>query len=144
MNKLYLTVLLILATTAICTIANADPTLHPFFAQNGDCYLLIGNGPHRGVYALNNLTTGKNKWLYDPYDAYGLVAAQSYDAKAIQKWLYTFASTESGWEAFTGMAERRVVDNASWNKYAPSVVPPYIVHRYHGSPFDRQPSEAHP
>lgn len=136
MNKFFHKILVTGLLFAMClTTAFADPALHPFFGQNGDCYMLIGNGPKRGVYAMNNLTTGKTDMLYDPFEAYGIVAAQSYDTKAIQKWLYTFSSTETGWEAFTGMAERRVVDNATNNTYAPDVVPPYIVHRYHGSPF---------
>jgi len=138
MSKHYL---LVLATVLLFVIGHGtalaeDPTLHPFFAQNGDCYMLVGDGPYRGVYAMNNLTTGVVKKLYDPFDAYGIVAAQSYSGSTIQKWLYTFASTETGWENFTGLAERRVVDNATWNTYPPDVVPPYIVHRWHGSPFN--------
>ncbi|MBU1108027.1 MAG: hypothetical protein KKB51_15245 [Candidatus Riflebacteria bacterium] len=138
MNRFYRMVLAISLLFVLCQGAGfaADPALHPFFAQNGDCYMLIGTGPYRGVYAMNNLTSGINKRLYDPFEAYGLTAAQSYDVMTIQKWLYTFASTETGWQAFTGLAERRVVMNATWNTYAANVVPPFTVHRYHGSPFN--------
>lgn len=135
MNKFCLTVLLALALVfAGSNLYAVDPSLHPFFAQNGDCYILIGDGPHRGVYALNNLTSGVNEWLYDPYEAYGLVAAQSYDG-SIHKWLYTFASTETGWQNLTGKVARRVITNATNKEYRTSI-PPYIVHRYHGSPFN--------
>jgi hypothetical protein len=37
---------------------------------------------------------------------------------------------------YTGTIERRVITNATWDVYGPGVVPPLIVHRYHGSPFD--------
>jgi len=87
MSKHYL---LVLATVLLFVIGHGtalaeDPTLHPFFAQNGDCYMLVGDGPYRGVYAMNNLTTGVVKKLYDPFDAYGIVAAQSYSGSTIQK-----------------------------------------------------------
>ena len=133
-RRFYLKIILLALFLATPLFCGAD--LHPFFKQNGDCYLLVGEGPHRGVYALNNLTTGVSKKLYDPMDAYGLTAAQNYAGSVIQKWLYTFSGTNTGWENFTGMAERRVVANATWNTYAANVVPPFIVHRWHGSPFN--------
>lgn len=40
--------------------------LHPFYEQNGDCYLLVGEGSAKAVWALNNLTTGIPDALYDP------------------------------------------------------------------------------
>ncbi|HOY67638.1 MAG TPA: hypothetical protein PLP29_12145 [Candidatus Ozemobacteraceae bacterium] len=65
---------------------------HAFYKQNGDCYLLISGGPAQGVYALNNLTNGPVRRLYDPSDsAFGIAACQTWsDRNGIEKWLYTF------------------------------------------------------
>lgn len=81
--------------------------LHPFYEQNGDAYLLIGDGPQRGVYALNNLTTGSPTYLYDPLDAYGITANQVWNGDII-KFLYTFAGQDTGWTQVTGNISRRV------------------------------------
>ncbi|MBF0544394.1 MAG: hypothetical protein HQM08_08170 [Candidatus Riflebacteria bacterium] len=88
----------------------AGPTLalHPFYEQNGDCYMLIGDGPYRGVYALNNLTGGTVTRLYDPLDAYGITANQVWDGSACQKYLYTFAGQDTGWTPVTGNISRQV------------------------------------
>ena len=90
--------------------------LHEFYLQNGDCYLLIGEGPKRGVYALNNLTGGSTEFLYDPQDAYGLTAGLRMDGSTILKNLYTFsADPESGWTPITGLVERKVITESSNN-----------------------------
>ena len=75
--------------------------LHPYYEQNGDCYLMIGEGPQRKVWALNNLTTGVAAGLYDPYDAYGIAASQKWDGAQSLKDLFTFAGTESALTALT-------------------------------------------
>ena len=91
--------------------------LHPFYEQNGDCYLLVGDGAKRGVYALNNLSSGVPNLLYDPYDAYGLTASQKWDPIANKsiKELFTFAGTETGLTPLSGMVARRVMTQASSN-----------------------------
>ncbi|MFZ2955471.1 MAG: hypothetical protein WA705_01045 [Candidatus Ozemobacteraceae bacterium] len=108
--------------------------LHPFYEQNGDCYLMIGDGAKRSVYSLNNLTGGAVVGLYDPFDAYGITASQKWDGAKSLKDLYTFAGTESALTPLTGMIPRRVMTSASSNLYDVNTVPPFTVHRFHGAP----------
>ncbi|MDD3000095.1 MAG: hypothetical protein PHV05_13615, partial [Candidatus Riflebacteria bacterium] len=86
---------LLLLSTAV-TVLGDEPRLHPFYEQNGDCYLLIGEGDARSVWALNNLTSGIADSLYDPYDAYGITATQKWngDLARSDKDLFTFAGEE--------------------------------------------------
>ncbi|EKD83762.1 MAG: hypothetical protein ACD_39C00466G0001, partial [uncultured bacterium] len=111
--------------------------LHPFYEQNGDCYLLIGEGAAKAVWSLNNLTSGIPTSLYDPYDAYGLTAAQKWNATANKsdKDLFTFAGTESALTPMTGTkVPRRIIMSATTNIYGFATVPPATVHRFHGAP----------
>ena len=111
--------------------------LHPFYEQNGDCYLLIGEGSAKAVWSLNNLTSGIPASLYDPYDAYGLTAAQKWNATANKsdKDLFTFAGTESALTPMTGTkVPRRIIMSATTNIYGFATVPPATVHRFHGAP----------
>ncbi|HNW10742.1 MAG TPA: hypothetical protein PKI71_05190, partial [Candidatus Rifleibacterium sp.] len=81
-----------------CFPATAQERLHPFYEQNGDCYVLVGEGNARAVWALNNLIEGAASVpLYDPGDAYGITAAQKWNAALLKsdKDLFTFAGTES-------------------------------------------------
>lgn len=50
----------------------ASAALNEKYERNGEAYLLIGKGDTRGVYRMNNLTSGVPTWLYDPLEAYGL------------------------------------------------------------------------
>ena len=68
--KMFLLSFILVCTGGFCG------NLHVFYEQNGDLFVLIGNGDHRGVYALNNLTTDDYKWMYDPKDSYGISAGQ--------------------------------------------------------------------
>ncbi|MBI3037465.1 hypothetical protein HYY75_00240 [bacterium] len=123
----------------VCDPSSAD-LLHPFYEQNGDCYLLIGDGPQRGVYALNNLTGGSAVKLYDPLDAYGISAAQTWDGSTSQKRTYTFAGTDTGWTPVTGNVSRRVIVSPdATGVYGrtptdPSGAPNVIIHRAHNLP----------
>ncbi|MBF0407420.1 MAG: hypothetical protein HQM10_08700 [Candidatus Riflebacteria bacterium] len=109
-------------------------SLHQFYEQNGDCYLLIGDGPCRGVYALNNLTGGSIQRLYDPLDAYGITANQVWDGSACQKYLYTFAGADTGWTSVTGNISRQV-NTVDWKNakvgYAGERTDEKIITWYH-------------
>lgn len=109
--------------------------LHAFYEQNGECYLMVGEGDQRAVYALNNLTGAGVTALYDPYDAYGITASQRWDAdnNVPLKDLFTFAGTDTGLTPLTGLAPRRVMTEASNNIYDINTVPPFTVHRFHGA-----------
>lgn len=117
--------------------AAQDVKLHPFYEQNGDCYVLVGEGNARAVWALNNLVKGKNSAkLYDPGDAYGITAAQKWNEAQYKsdKDLFTFAGNEEALTSLKGqMAPRRIVMSASSNVYGFNEVPPYTVHRFHGA-----------
>ncbi|MBI3039137.1 hypothetical protein HYY75_08835, partial [bacterium] len=112
--------------------------LHDFYRQNGDCYLLIGDGPFRGVYALNNLTGGSVELLFNraDLDSYGLVAAIKWisTSNSYIKYLFTFSGADTGWSTVTGNVPRKVVMEPSDGIYAWNVVPQYTVHRFHGPP----------
>ncbi len=128
---------LILTMWANCAMAQT-PALHPFYEQNGDCYVLVGEGAARAVWALNNLVTGlPSVPLYDPSDAYGITAAQKWNTLLLKsdKDLYTFAGNESPSVSMNGqLAPRRIVMNSTTNIYGFSEVPPATVHRFHGAP----------
>ncbi|MBF0543525.1 MAG: hypothetical protein HQM08_03785 [Candidatus Riflebacteria bacterium] len=108
--------------------------LHPFYEQNGDCYVMIGEGPVRGVYALNNLTGSQSTVLYDPLDAYGLAAFQKWDGTKSIKDLYTFAGADTDWQTVTAPLERRVVMTSSTKIYKSSEIPEETIHRFHSNP----------
>ena len=110
--------------------------LHKFYEQNGDVYVLIGNGANRAVWALNNLSATKNpEKLYDPEDAYGITAGQKYiqNTDTIEKRLYTFAGKDTGLTDITGQTRgRAIIPTGSWAVY--SGIPPETVHRWHTAP----------
>ncbi|NLF95760.1 MAG: hypothetical protein GX569_03415 [Candidatus Riflebacteria bacterium] len=111
--------------------------LHPFYEQNGDCYLLVGEGSERAVWALNNLTTGISQKLYDPFEAYGLTASQkwNYTSEVAEKDLFTFSGVEGDLTPLTGTkVQRRIIMSATTNIYGFNEVPPATVHRFHGQP----------
>jgi len=120
------------------SVYSQTPTLHPFYEQNGDCYILVGEGNARAVWALNNLRSGVlAAQLYDPNDAYGLTAAQKWNPTLLRsdKDLFTFAGNESALTSLAGqLAPRRIIMNATTNVYGFNEVPPSTVHRFHGAP----------
>ena len=144
--KLKINVLLFLfvsiTSTAFC--ANDTLKLHKFYEQNGECFVLVGNGANRAVWALNNLSdTKKPEKLYDPEDAYGITAGQKYIAAndSIEKRLYTFAGKDTGLTDITGQVRgRAIIPVASYNVWTGNSVPTATVHRYHTSP-DSGPSK---
>ena len=114
--------------------------LHVFYEQNGDCFMLVGNGSYRGVYALNNLTNNPYNWMYDPKDSYGITAGQWWKGTAnetspslIEKRLYTFWASKISSRSLDGVeVKRRVIPIGTDNVYSSSVTdPPFIVHRRH-------------
>jgi hypothetical protein len=136
-----LRIIVALVVMVIVTIVSAHAqsfTLHPFYEQNGDCYVLVGEGNARAVWALNNLLTGVDSAkLYDPGDAYGITAAQKWNAPLLRsdKDLFTFAGNEGPLTSLTGtLAPRRIVMTATTNVYGFNEVPPATVHRFHGAP----------
>jgi hypothetical protein len=132
---------LILVLLGLIVLVGVPATaLHPYYEQNGDCYVLIGDGPFRATYALNNKVGGPVVAIWNlvyngqPKDAYGITAAQEWDGFTSQKRLYIFAGRDTGWQSVTGFISRRMVPDYSLNQWPPSEIPPYIVHRYHGPP----------
>ena len=130
-----------------CGLAPSAWALHPFYEQNGDCYVLICNGPLRGAYALNNLTTGvvekiwNLKWGKPAIDleAFGIAAHQTWDGSSSQKRIYIFAGKDSDYLPFTGLVPRRCIVWPTANASAPDstdFMPTTIVHRYHNQPGD--------
>ncbi|HOY67434.1 MAG TPA: hypothetical protein PLP29_11125 [Candidatus Ozemobacteraceae bacterium] len=142
MDRSWLRVLTILVLLAL--VAVPAEALHPYYEQNGDCYVLICDGPYRGVYALNNLSGGSVQKLWNlkdtasrDLDAYGIAAAQSWDGRASQKRLYVFAGIDTGWAPWSGMISRKVI---VWPDPSGRYTTPVdrIIHRYHspGRPGD--------
>lgn len=126
----------------LMTVVAFAQSLHPFYEQNGDCYLLVGEGSAKAVWALNNLTSGVPDALYDPYEAYGLTAAQKWNfiTNASEKDLFTFAGEESALTPMTGTkVPRRIVMTATATVYGFDTVPPATVHRFHGA-FNAAPT----
>ena len=117
-------------------------TLHPYYEQNGDCYVLVGGDndkkEYRAVWALNNLFAAKKPdKLFDPEDAYGITAAQSYNSETdkITKRLYIFSGVDSGLKDITGeIRGRAIIPTASYNVWTGTNVPTATVHRYHTNP----------
>lgn len=141
MNKklcLYFIILFMLIGTGVSLAADDSATLHTYYEQNGDCYILIGEGSKRAVWALNNLVTGKQpQILYDPYDAYGITAAQKWNASSAktEKDLFTFASNETGSTSLAGQkVPRRIVMTTSTTVHGFTTVPAHTVHRFHSEP----------
>lgn len=113
----------------------AQETLHPFYEQNGDCYVLIGTGNARAVWALNNLTTGVAKKLYDPHDAYSITATQVWNGST-DKTLYTFGAVEGLKNVDqTGSVPRHMVVGWSTKIWNFGQVPDKTVHRIHTRPW---------
>ncbi|MFZ2960610.1 MAG: hypothetical protein WA705_27335 [Candidatus Ozemobacteraceae bacterium] len=137
MHRKYVALLTVLV---LLLSASSLFALHTYYEQNGDCYVLIGNGPYKGLYALNNLTGGAIQKLWDlkwsglDLDAYGLAAHQEWVSGGSQKRLYIFAGVDTGWVNWTGNISRRMVPGPSFGVWSGAAVPPYIVHRYHGNP----------
>jgi hypothetical protein len=140
MNKIYFNFIvicmLVFVATAVLADDDDDVKLHTYYEQNGECFILIGDGAQRAVWALNNLASGKKpEAMYDPYDAYGIVAAQKWNASTnkAEKDLFTFASNENAKTSLKGTKQpRRIVMTASTAVY--SGTPPATVHRYHTAP----------
>jgi hypothetical protein len=130
---------LLLSFLLVCTGGYCG-NLHVFYEQNGDCFVLVGNGSHRGVYALNNLTTDNYNYMYDPEDAYGISAGQWWTGSAnetspnfIEKRLYTFWASKDSKRSLDGVeVKRRVIPRGDSGVYGYD--PPYIVHRAHSGP----------
>ncbi|OIP21422.1 hypothetical protein AUK22_11640 [bacterium CG2_30_54_10] len=106
-----LVILLLLAGLSNLSPSWAD--LDPYYRQNGDAYLLIGENPTvglqnvRGVYALNNLSTNAPQFLYDPQDSYGISASLVYLGPSLfSKDLYTFSGADTGLVDVTTPLER--------------------------------------
>ncbi|OGK05316.1 MAG: hypothetical protein A2W80_16765 [Candidatus Riflebacteria bacterium GWC2_50_8] len=88
-----LIVLVVLAMAVI--FPTSTFALDDFYEQNGDAFLLIGDGPVRGVYKLNNLVAGSAPgYLYDGGKAFNLSASMLYNEtiKSTKKELWTFSS----------------------------------------------------
>lgn len=128
----------------VLVLAGPAAALHQYYEQNGDCYVLICDGPYRGAYALNNLTGGAVQKIWDledsdgqDLDAYGIAATQQWDGSAPQKKLYVFAGIDTAPQDWYGMISRRVIvwPDAT-GVYSEAV--DRIIHRYHdpGSPGD--------
>ncbi|MBF0407621.1 MAG: hypothetical protein HQM10_09725 [Candidatus Riflebacteria bacterium] len=128
-------IFLLLASVFVCHVSFA---LHPFYEQNGECYLMIGEegavAGLRGVYALNNLTGKAVERLYDPLDAYGMAAFQKWDGAKSLKDIFTFAGVDTGWVTVTEPLERKVVMTTSTKIYKSTEVPEETIHRFHSSP----------
>ncbi|NLF96610.1 MAG: hypothetical protein GX569_07720 [Candidatus Riflebacteria bacterium] len=74
---------------------NSISALDDFYEQNGDAFLLIGDGPVRGIYKLNNLVAGSTPgYLYDGGKAFNLSASMLFNetTNSIKKELWTFSS----------------------------------------------------
>ncbi|MBF0542965.1 MAG: hypothetical protein HQM08_00960 [Candidatus Riflebacteria bacterium] len=85
--------------------------LDSFYLQNGDAYLLIGNGPSNGVYKLNNLTGAAPQTLYVPGEAFNLSASMHLvSGSSPQKDLWTFVSAgTTGMQVTTRQLVRQVM-----------------------------------
>lgn len=131
----------LLGFLSIC-VSSFCAELHVFYKQNGDCFVLVGNGEHRGVYALNNLTTDSYNWMYDPNDSYGISAGQWWkgtsnetSSSLIEKRLYTFWASGVSSRSLDGVeVKRRVIPSGDTGVYGYD--PPYIVHGAHSTPSD--------
>ena len=112
--------------------------------------MLVGNGDHRGVYALNNLTDKDYNYMYDPDDSYGITAGQWWTGSPedtsesfIEKRLYTFWASAIDSHSLDGVdVKRRVIPSGKKIRYTEAANPsefndpPYIVHTAHSNPTD--------
>lgn len=142
--KVLLLCFLLVCTGGICK------NLHVFYEQNGDCFMLVGNGDYRGVYALNNLTNEDYNWMYDPFDSYGITAGQWWTGTPedtsesfIEKRLYTFWASAEESRSLDGVdVKRRVIPQGKKIRYTEAANPsefadpPYIIHTAHSDPTD--------
>ncbi|NCB47268.1 hypothetical protein EOM81_09655, partial [bacterium] len=120
-----------------CFASTDTGKLHEYYEQNGDCFILIGEGPKRAVWALNNLVAKSPEKLYDPYESYGIVAAQNWNTvtNKTEKDLFTFSSQETALKSIVGTRQpRAIVVNASNSIWGFNVIPDATVHRFHGAP----------
>lgn len=120
-----------------CFASTDTGKLHEYYEQNGDCFVLIGEGPKRAVWALNNLVAKSAEQLYDPYESYGIVAAQNWNTvkNKTEKDLFTFSSQETALKSIVGTRQpRAIVVNASNSIWGFNVIPDATVHRFHGAP----------
>ncbi|MDD3001678.1 MAG: hypothetical protein PHF29_07980 [Candidatus Riflebacteria bacterium] len=135
-NKLFLLSAFVLLFSN-CFAATDTGKLHEYYEQNGDCFVLIGEGPKRAVWALNNLVAKPAAQLYDPYESYGIVAAQNWNTvtNKTEKDLFTFSSQETALKSIVGTKQpRAIVVNASNGVWPFNVVPDATVHRFHSAP----------
>lgn len=91
MKKMVMLMLLVFMLTSAPSLLALDD----FYEQNGDAYLLIGDGPVRGVYKLNNLVPSiPPAYLYDGGKAFNLSASMLFNVitSSILKELWTFSS----------------------------------------------------
>ncbi len=116
--------------------------LDDFYMQNGDAYLLIGNGPKNGVYKLNNLIPGGTPVsLYVPGEAFNLSASMKPVAgNPPTKELWTFASAgTTGMHGATQPLVRKVLTSVHLDPAQPGL-PAYtglrdkIAHVHHNYP----------
>lgn len=121
--------------------------LHEYYEQNGDCYVLVGDGPQCAVYSLNNLETPHPgvaslwnlEWDNASQSAYGITAHQTWTASTSQKRIYVFAGADTGLASYSGLTSRRVIVTPTPNAPVPTDIdyePTTIVHRYHNQPGD--------
>lgn len=136
MKKIYL--FLFLFYFSYVNSLHAQEVLNEFFEQNGDCYLLIGEGAAKNCWALNNLTTGVPQVLYKPNDAYGLTATLENDGSTTgKKMLYTFAAAtgRQNVNLVGTTVQRHMVVGWSTKIWNFGQVPDKTVHRIHSRPW---------
>ena len=117
-----------------CFASTDTGKLHEYYEQNGDCFVLIGEGPKRAVWALNNLLLKVPNSCMTP--DLGIVAAQiGTQLKQNRKDLFTFSSQETALKSIVGTRQpRAIVVNASNSIWGFNVIPDATVHRFHGAP----------
>lgn len=140
--KRFVSVLVVLLLVTF--LPQAASGLDDFYLQNGDAYLLIGNGPKNGVYRLNNLTQGAAPVsLYVPGEAFNLSASMKPGTVPTQpsvKELWTFASGgTTGMHLATKPLERRVtvtvyIDPNVGGAPTSTALRDQIVHVHHNYP----------
>jgi hypothetical protein len=110
--KMTLTILLVFT---IFFAVSAQAELKPEYRRNGECYLLIGEGPAsmRGIYRLNNPEANKYfsppKYLFQPNSSIGF----SVD---LERKIYTFSEEVApGYVMLSTPLKRQVLDSGSTN-----------------------------
>jgi len=114
MNKRILT----LALLALLTVVVMPPqgfALAPEYERNGECYLLIGQGPValKGVFRLNNPEKAKYfdpaKHLFTPNNTFSF-------AVDLNRVIYTFTeAVDAGFSLLSNKLKRQVLDSGSTN-----------------------------